>query len=102
MKKLAAAFGVLMLVGVGVGAILAARSSSPSEGTETRSTFISLKIEFRKPSVWRSGRWKTRRRVSAVSIATFEHLSWPPRLPFGSGLHAAMASGDSQTVTSPR
>ena len=60
------------------------------------------KSEFRKPSVWRSGRLKIRRRVSAASMANSEYFHCPPRLPTPAGSHAAMASGDSQIVTSPR
>ncbi len=60
------------------------------------------KSEFRKPSVWRSGRLKMSRRVSAVSMARLEYFNCPPRLPTPAGSHVAMASGESQIVTSPR
>ena len=47
-----------------------------------RSRPIKLSSESRKPSVWRSGRRKTSRRVNAVKIARFEYCRWPPRRPF--------------------
>ena len=43
-----------------------------------------------------------RRSVRTVSLATSEYFLCPPRLPPPSGSHAAMAAGDSHTVTSPR
>ncbi len=61
-----------------------------------------LNTEARKPFAKRSGRWKTRRRVSAVSIATCEYSSWPSRWPEGFGFHPEMASGDIHTVTSAK
>ena len=42
------------------------------------------KSEFKKPSAWRSGRWKMRRSVSAVSIARSEYLN-----SYGQETHAA-------------
>ena len=63
---------------------------------------IKRSSESRNPSVWRSGRLKTTRRVLAVRTARFEYRRWPPRRPFFVGTHAAMASSLSQIVTSPR
>ena len=60
------------------------------------------KSEFKQPSAWRSGRWKMRRSVSAVSIARSEYLNCPPRVPTRPGAQAAMASGATHRVTSPR
>ena len=45
---------------------------------------------------------KTRRSVSAASIAAAEYCNCPPRLPTPARSHVAIASGVSQTVTSPR
>ena len=63
---------------------------------------IKLSSESRNPSVWRSGRPKTTRRVNAVRTARFEYRRWPPRRPFFGATHAAIASSLSQIVTSPR
>ena len=63
---------------------------------------IKRSSESRNPSVWRSGRLKTTRRVNAVRTARFEYRRWPPRRPFFGGTHAAIASSLSQIVTSPR
>jgi hypothetical protein len=60
------------------------------------------RIDRRKPSAWRSGSWKIRRSVSAVSMATSENRSCAPRHPVGQAVQAAMASGENQSVTSPR
>ena len=63
MKKLAAAFGVLVLVGVGVGAILAARSSSPSERTDP-----SVSV----PTVLES---ETEQEVSGLGVAAMDQAA---------------------------
>ena len=67
-----------------------------------RPACIKPKIDRKKPSVWRNGRRKTSRSVSAVSIARSEYFLGPPGRPDGAGLHAAIASSESQSVTSPR
>ena len=46
-----------------------------------RSRPFHLSSETRKPSVWRSGRLKSSRRLSAVNLVTFKYLPWPPRRP---------------------
>jgi hypothetical protein len=60
------------------------------------------KIDVRNPSVCRSGRWKRRRRVNAVSMARWEYFGCQPRVPMRAGSQVAMASGDNHRVTSPR
>ena len=45
---------------------------------------------------------KIRRSVSAVSMATSEYCSCPPRLPTPTASHVAIASGVNHRVTSPR
>ena len=50
------------------------------------------------PSVWRSAKRNTVRKVSAVVIARAEYDGYPPRLVRGSALHAATASGVNHTV----
>ena len=67
-----------------------------------RSACIRPKIDRKKPSVWRNGKRKTSRSVSAVSIARSEYFLGPPGRPDGAGLHASIASSESQSVTSPR
>ena len=48
------------------------------------------------------GNLKTKRRVNAVLIDTSENFLGPPGRPDGAGLHASIASAESQSVTSPR
>jgi hypothetical protein len=54
------------------------------------------------PSVWRSARRNTVRRVSAVRIARGEYQGCPPRVVRGSTRQAAIASFVNQTVKLPR
>jgi hypothetical protein len=58
--------------------------------------------EATKPSVWRRGRWKTVRKVNAVTIARSEYLRCPPGRPLGDAFHAKIDSSPNQTVMSPR
>ena len=58
--------------------------------------------EWTKPSAWRSGRWKTSRRVRTVSMARSENFWGRPRLPLCLGAHSRMASSENQMVMSPR
>ena len=60
------------------------------------------KIDVRNPSVCRSGRWKRRRSVNAVSMARLEYFRCPQRVPSRAGSQVAMAFGDNHRVTSPR
>ena len=60
------------------------------------------KIEIRNPSACRSGRWKSRRRVSAVLSARSEYFRFPPRRLVGLAFQLAMPSGESQTEMLPR
>ena len=60
------------------------------------------KIDVKKPSVCRRGRWKMSRSVSAVSMARSEYCSCPPRLPTPTASQVAIASGANHTVISPR
>ena len=60
------------------------------------------KTDRKKPSAWRTGTRKTRRRVNAVSIAQSEHVFGAPGRPDGDGRHASVASAESHSVTSPR
>jgi hypothetical protein len=55
-----------------------------------------------KPSVCRSGTWKTVRKVNAVTIAKSEYLRCPPGRPLGDAFHANIDSSPNQTVMSPR
>jgi hypothetical protein len=77
------------------------RESVVWSGTSS-ATSISLKSDRRKPSIWRSGKWKTSLMVNAVSIARSENFGCAPRRPLGLAFQARRASGDSQPVTSPR
>jgi len=63
---------------------------------------INCKSDRRNPSVCLSGRLKTVRKVSAVSIATSEYLFYPPRFREGRGVHASIASSEIHIVMSPR
>jgi hypothetical protein len=54
----------------------------------------------RKPSVCRSGRWKTIRIVKAVSIAMSAYLRWPPGLPLAGARYESSASSGINGVTS--
>ena len=54
------------------------------------------------PSVWRSARRNTVRRVSAVRIARGEDQGCPPRVVHGAARQAAIASFVNQTVKLPR
>jgi len=67
-----------------------------------RSTSIKDRTDRRKPSAWRSGNPKTSRSVNAVSIARSENFLCAPRRPDGAGVHASVASSESQRVMSPR
>ena len=67
-----------------------------------RSTPINDKTDRKKPAAWRKGNRKTRRRVHAVSIAQSENVFGAPGRPDGAGRHAAVASAESHSVTSPR
>ena len=67
-----------------------------------RSTPINDKTDRKKPSAWRTGTRKTRRRVNAVSIAQSENVFGAPGRPDGDGRHASVASAESHSVTSPR
>ena len=67
-----------------------------------RSTPINDKTDRKKPSAWRKGTRKTRRRVTAVSIAQSENVFGAPGRPDGDGRHASVASAESHSVTSPR
>ena len=68
----------------------------------SRSTRIKDRTERRKPSAWRSGNPKTSLSVNAVSIARSENFRCAPRRPDGDGVHASVASAESQSVMSPR
>ncbi len=70
-------------------------------GTSSSSS-RSPRSDRRNPSVCRSGRWKTRRSVSAASMAVSENLRCPPRAPDGFGRQASMAADEIQIVRSPR
>ena len=67
-----------------------------------RSTPLNDKTDRKKPSAWRTGTRKTRRSVTAVSIAQSEHVFGAPGRPDGAGRHASVASAESHSVTSPR
>ena len=67
-----------------------------------RSTPSNDKTDRKKPSAWRTGTRKTRRRVNAVSIAQSENVFGAPGRPDGAGRHASVASAESHSVTSPR
>ena len=67
-----------------------------------RSTPINDKTDRQKPSAWRTGTRKTRRSVTAVSIAQSENVFGAPGRPDGAGRHASVASAESHSVTSPR
>jgi len=62
-----------------------------------RSRPIKLSSESSKPSVWRSGRPKTTRRVKAVRMARFEYRRWAPRRPFVTGRAADSLYGWGET-----
>ena len=63
---------------------------------------INTRTDRKKPSAWRKGNRKTRRSVNAVSIAQSENFFGAPGRPDGDGRHAAVASAESHSVTSPR
>ena len=67
-----------------------------------RSTPLNDKTDRKKPSAWRKGTRKTRRSVTAVSIAQSENVFGAPGRPDGAGRHASVASAESHSVTSPR
>ena len=67
-----------------------------------RSTPSNDKTDRKKPSAWRTGTRKTRRSVTAVSIAQSENVFGAPGRPDGAGRHASVASAESPSVTSPR
>ncbi|MFT7670993.1 MAG: hypothetical protein ACI8X5_003708 [Planctomycetota bacterium] len=56
----------------------------------------------RKPSVCRSGKLKSNRIVSAVSMARSEYLRGAPRCPVDFAFHALIALGVIHRVMSPR
>ena len=58
------------------------------------------KIDVRNPSVCRSGRWKRRRSVNAVSMARWEYFGCPPRVPLRAGSQVVMAPGTPGHVAS--
>ena len=55
-----------------------------------------------RPSVWRSARRNTARRLSAVRIARGEYQAWPPAVVRGAARQPAIASSMNQTVRLPR
>ena len=55
-----------------------------------------------RPSVWRSAKRNTARRVRAVRIARCEYQGCPPRVLRGSALQATIASAVNQIVKLPR
>jgi hypothetical protein len=59
-------------------------------------------IEPINPSVWRSARPNTVRKINPVWIAMFENKGWPPRVVRGEAFHPAIASSLNQTVRLPR
>ena len=63
---------------------------------------MSVKSERKKPSACRNSRPSTSRIATAVSIAKSENRRGAPGRCDGSGRHAFTASGESQSVTSPR
>ncbi len=68
----------------------------------SRLTPIGSKMDRRNPSVWRSGRCRNNRSVSAVSIATSEYWRCPPRRRVGLAFHVVVALGGKQSVMLPR
>ena len=58
-------------------------------------------IEPINPSVWRSARPNTVRKINPVWIAMFENKGWPPRVVRGEAFHPAIASSLNQTVRTP-
>ena len=61
-------------------------------------------IEPINPSVWRSARPNTVRKINPVWIAMFENKGWPPppRVVRGEAFQPAIASSLNQTVRLPR
>src|SRR3954465_12927408 len=93
--------GALPAFGRGTANVSARRLRVEWSGTG-RLRSSSCRTEPISPSVWRSAKRNTARRVSAVVIARSEWGGCPPRLVRGAAAQAATASGVNQTVRLPR